>query len=375
MKKFVCTIVILILAMEFLMAARPKVFIVSKSKSDLVDAKTVCQALETEFFKEFTQTFPCVDIMDDGSLSEIIRWQRMKQLLGTGSDEELQNIAGAIGSDYLVSFTVDMMGSQMVMNASFLDSRKAEILANSQASGGVGQASANAKKLAEELTKQLEEYEICAFTGPLTIEVKSKLEDTKTDYTSAPCGSGDRVTITTTQETNSTLKWELNKYSRSGASGTANYDLKEKMTIISDFSCYKCKNGDQGPVKITEINESEAKVEGISDESVSEGKQVDDCRIKLVFLDDGTYTVLVKATSKEGNMKVSKEKKVEGMCESESEPKDTKNKKIDVPVNAVFGPYQGSIKDKTLHQKETKDVSAGKETTTVTIDFTLNRDD
>lgn len=375
MRKCAYILVITILTMEFAMAARPKFFIVSKSESDLVDAITVCHAFETDLFKELTQTFPCVDIMDDGSLREMIRVEKMKQLLGAGSDEDLKNIAGAIGSDYLVTFKVQVLPSQMIMTAKVLEIRKAEVLAISQVAGGIGQASANAKIIARDLTKQLIEYELCPFTGPLTIEVKSELEDTQTDYASAPCGSGDNVTITTTRESNSTLKWELNKYSREGASGTANYDLYEKMTIVSDFSCYKCKNGDQGPVKITETNEQEAKVEGLSNESVSEGQQVDDGRVTLVFLDNGTYTVEVKATSKEGNLKISKEKKVEGMCESESEPKDTKNKKVDIPIKAVFGPYQGTIKDKTLHQKETKDVSQGKEKTTVTIDFTLTRND
>lgn len=375
MKKYLFVIAIMILATEFSMAARPKVFMISRSESDLVDAKTVCNAFETEFFNELKQTFPCVDIMDDGSLREMIRVERMKQLLGSGSDEELQNIAGAIGSDYLVAFTVNMVGSQMYMEASFLDIRKAKALARSLVMGTIAQASANAKKISKDLTKQLEEYELCPFTGPLNIEVKSQLDDTQTDYANAPCGSGDNVTITTIRKSNSTLKWELNKYSSQGATGTANYDLNEKMTIISDYSCYKCKNGDQGPVKITETNDQEATVEGLSSESVSQGSQVDDGRIKLVFLSDGTYTVEVKATSKQGNLKVTKEKKFEGMCESESQPKDTKNKKIDVPIKAVFGPYKGTIKDKTLHQNESKDVSEGKEKTTVTIDFTLTRND
>jgi hypothetical protein len=144
------------------------------------------------------------------------------------------------------------------------------------------------------------------------------------------------------------------------------------MTIVSNYSCYKCDNG-QGEAKITETTESEAKTQGLSDESVSEGKQVKDARIKLVFLDDGTYTILVEATSKQGNMKVTTEKEVEGICESESEPRDTKNKKIDVPIKAVFGPYKGSLKDKTLSQNETKDISNGKEKTTLKIDFTLTQ--
>jgi hypothetical protein len=147
------------------------------------------------------------------------------------------------------------------------------------------------------------------------------------------------------------------------------------MTVESNYPCYKCKNNDQGSAKITETKESEAKTEGLSNESVSEGKQVEDARVKLVFLENGTYTILIEATSKKGVLNETTEKKVEGICESESEPKDTKNKSIDLPLKVVFGPYQGTTKDKVLQQKETKDISQGKEKATLTLDFTLTRKD
>ena len=204
------------------------------------------------------------------------------------------------------------------------------------------------------------------------VDVKTELEDSQTDNVNCPCG-GDVATINTTRKTNATMKWELNKVGKNSCSGTAKYDLNEKMTIESIYPCIKCKNGDQGFTKITETNESEAKVEGLSNESVSEGQQVADARIMLYFLEDGTYNVLVKATSKEGVLKVTTEKKYEGACESESEPKDTKNKSIDIPFVHVLGPYKGTAQDKVLSQKETKDISMGNEKVTLTVDFTLTQ--
>lgn len=162
------------------------------------------------------------------------------------------------------------------------------------------------------------------------------------------------VTITTTRKQNSTIKWDLNKYNRRGASGTANYDLKEKMTVEYEYSCYKCKNGDQGPAKVAETNESEARVEGLSKESTSEGQQVNDARIEMVFFENGTYAVLLEATTRKGSLKVTTEKKVEGMCESESQPRDTKDKEIDIPLKVVLGPSAGTSKDISLHRKKPK---------------------
>lgn len=353
-------------------AARVKFFVVTQSKSELADAKTICHAFETELFKDLREAFPCVDNLDQGSLHAILGWERKKALLGSGDDSQLQNLAGAVGSDYLVKFTADVIGNQLHLSAFCIDMRKAETLARTDVSGTIGQAGSNAKKVSKELIKQLKEYEICPYSGPLTIDVKTELEDSQTDNVNCPCG-GDVATINTTRKTNATMKWELNKVGKNSCSGTAKYDLNEKMTIESIYPCIKCKNGDQGFTKITETNESEAKVEGLSNESVSEGQQVADARIMLYFLEDGTYNVLVKATSKEGVLKVTTEKKYEGACESESEPKDTKNKSIDIPFVHVLGPYKGTAQDKVLSQKETKDISMGNEKVTLTVDFTLTQ--
>lgn len=353
-------------------AARVKFFVVTQSKSELVDAITICEVFETALFNDLRAAFPCVDYLNQGALHAILDWERRRALLGSGDDSVLQNLAGAVGSDYLIKFTADVIGSQMYLSVFCMDMRKAETLARTEVSGTIGQADSNAKKISKELIKQLKEYEICPYSGPLTVDVKSELDDSKTDNANCPCG-GDVATITTTRKTNATMKWELTKVGKNSCSGTAKYDLNEKMTIESIYPCIKCKNGDQGFTKITETNESEAKVEGLSDESYSEGQQVSDARIMLYFLEDGTYNVLVKATSKKGVLKVTTEKKYEGACESESEPKDTKNKSIDIPFVEVFGPYKGTAQDKVLSQKETKDVSNGAEKVTITIDFTLTQ--
>lgn len=353
-------------------AARVNFFIVTQPNSELVDAKTACIVFETALFNDLRVAFPCVDFLDQGSLHEMLGFERKRALLGSGDDSVLQNLAGAVGSDYLVKLTADVNGSQLYLSVFCMDMRKAEVLARTDAYGTIGEAGSNAKKVSKELVKQLKDYEICPYSGPLTIDVKSELDDSKTDYINCPCG-GDIAVVNTTRKTNATMKWELNKIGKNSCSGTAKYDLYEKMTVESTFPCIKCKNGDQGSTKITETDESEAKVEGLSNESISEGQQVSDARIMLYFLEDGTYNVLVKATSKKGVLKVTTEKKYEGACESESEPKDTKNKSIDIPFTEVFGPYKGTAQDKVLSQKETKDISVGPEKVTLKIDFTLTQ--
>jgi hypothetical protein len=355
-------------------ATQTKFFIVTQAKSESPDTRTICQAFPTEFSKVLIRSFPCVEIMDDATLREMIRWERMRQLLGSGSDEELQNIASGIGSDYLIKFTVISIGSRFSMDAFCANTRKAEVIARASAMATSADYVSQIIKLSKDIAKQLEEYEICHYYGPVTIEVKSTTDETETSQTSAPCDEDD-ATVTTSKKSIQALKWELNKCALRASVGTMEYDLYENYTIVTNYPCYKCKNGDQGPSKITEINEAESKVEGLSNESVSEGKQVEDARIEISFLDNGTYTLLVKATSKQGTKKDSKEKKVEGFCESESEPKETKNNRMDIPIKVILGPYSGTINDKVLHQKETKDLTNGTEKTTYSVDFTLTRKD
>lgn len=353
-------------------AARVRFFVISQSKSELVDAKTICGVFETMLFNDLREAFPCVDYLDQSALHALLGLERKKALLGAGDDSALQNLAGAIGSEYLVKFTAEVVGNQLYMSAYCMDMKKAEVIARTEAYGAIGQAESNVKKASKELVKQLKEYEICPYSGPVTIDVKTELDDSQTDKVNCPCG-GDVATITTTRKTNGTMKWELKKIGKNSCSGTAEYDLNEKMTTESNYPCIKCKNGDQGFTKITETSESKAKVQGLSNESFSEGKQVDDARIMLYFLEDGTYTVLIKATSKKGVLNVTTEKKYEGACENESEPKDTKNKSIDIPFVHVLGPYKGTAQDKVLHQKETKDISVENEKVTLTVDFTLTQ--
>ncbi|MDF1547809.1 MAG: hypothetical protein P1P88_08290 [Bacteroidales bacterium] len=73
-------------------------------------------------------------------------------------------------------------------------------------------------------------------------------------------------------------------------------------------------------------------------------------------MEDGTYFLLIKATSEKGSLKIATEKEVDGPCMigNEDEPPDTKNKSVDVPVNAVFGPLMELQKIKRYLRRRQK---------------------
>lgn len=329
----------------------------------------------TDISNEVRRIYPCVDVTDPQSIQYCLgelRLQATPEFGGRDIRSVVSKIAQSLTNpDFAVKYSVYVNSEDLAQATVLCSNSEGEILADFTEPFSPGAVDGKSiikpvKRLMEELSK----HEICPFTGTVNVEVKSERDESSSSST--PCDAGLIVTDVEIKS-NSTLRWELVKESLEGASGTVTYDLKENFKTVISNSCYVCKDGTKGFAKITDTKESEAKVQGLSNESISDGAQVSDARIRITFLDDGTYLLTVKATSEKGPMKVTTEKKVDGPCtgNNENEPPDTKTKSMDVPFTAVFGPYRGTPEDKVLSQNETKDVSGEKDKTSVTIDFNL----
>ena len=59
-----------------------------------------------------------------------------------------------------------------------------------------------------------------------------------------------------------------------------------------------------------------------------------------------------------------------GDKEKPEEPRTNEN---EIPLKIILGPYKGTTKDAVLSQDETKDLTQGKEKTTLKINFTLTQ--
>lgn len=375
MKTLVFLLITLIsVSMQGFSAEAPHFYIECEPNGDT--AQKYAGSFERVMAYWLTRDFPCVRTTTSGDVRTKLGREKLKQL--RGSNEEMASFCEDLPHDYWIRLVlIDYTEGRIMVRATCFNYKKIECIADAghiRTDNDYASLKEAVNKMSQMLVDMLKEYEICPYYGPLNIEVVSSRDETETFRVNAPCGQ-DIATVTATQKVNMNLKWELNKYGMHNGDGTVAYDLYENYTTLTDMPCYKCKNGDQGPVRITEIKETEAKAGGLSSRSRFDGKAVKDVHIRIVFFENGTYSLLVKATSDEGTQTDSKEKKVEGMCESESEPKDSKNRRIDVPIQVTLGPYQGTAGDKVLQQKETKDLSQGTEKTTLTVDFTLNRKD
>lgn len=326
---------------------------------------------------EMQKYYPCIGITDPQTTSYSLAELRLQGTPEFGSRDVgpiIEKIANGVANpDFAVKYSMYVNSKESITATVICANSEGEIIADFTEDASVSQMMTNETiPPVKKLIDQLKKYEICPYMGSVNIEVRSEREESSS--TSSPCDAGSIVTDVEISS-NSTLRWELVKEDLARTSGTVTYDLKENYKTVISNSCYACEDGTKGFAKTTETTESEAKVQGLSNESVSEGAQVSDARIRITFLDDGTYLLKVKATSEKGPMKITSEKKFDGPCTSsnENEPPDTKTKSIDVPITAVFGPYKGTPEDKVLSQNEEKDVSQGKEKSTVKIDFTLTR--
>lgn len=334
--------------------------------------------LENEIGSKLQKAFPCIDLKTQNSVEQKLNDLRKVCLLTDLPTEEIQkaitDIGGDVNCDYLVHIRMNVFAdNKALVTCKVMNMKEAKTLANAFSTQNLMSIdSKTGEELAKKITDDLKEYEICTYQGKLTIEVETEKEETTSS--SNPCDNGMIVTQTKFK-TKSNLKWELNKNGLRKGSGNVTYDLNENTETTINNPCYICSDGQKTIAQINEKKDVEAKANGLSNESVSEGQKVADCRIKIVFLEDGTYSILVEATSQKGNMKTTIDKKVNAPCAAgkDEQPEEPRNNEIEVPLKVVLGPYKGSAEDKVLSQDETKDLSQGKEKATAKINFSLTR--
>lgn len=382
MKKYFIPIIFLsILAVTFEIKAAPvKAFILLKSFDDTggTRATAILQALDMFVVARLKKDYPCVEYFDTDGLHAIISWERQRQLLGSGDETELQNLGAALGSKYLIVLNAEVRNNQALITAIFMDNIKAKTLSRSFQNALYGDAAVDAaEEVANKLFDVLKTYEICPFKGDINIKIESTLKDKQTEEYSVYCNGLDGYYKKTTSTDNySENEWTLYKNSFNASTGTVKFNLSEESTIDEYNPCYECSPKKQGQRSYNEKITTYASLQNLSNESESEGVNVDDARAYLTFLDDGTYTLRIKASSTQGEKKTIKEVTAQGICDNSNEPPKKTTNKIDEGINEIFGPFTGTAQDKVLSQKDTikkTDPVSGEEQT-ITYEFNLTRE-
>jgi hypothetical protein len=359
MKK--CFIIITFLLAFNAMVAQssgPRIYISTYVECDSVRKSGVSQKMS--FFEENTaiklsEVYDCAAIKTSYEVKLALDQVRTIQLI---SDKDTQGMIKEIGSslvcDYLVNLKIVIKENTAIVSAAFLDNKN--INAMSRATVITSFETVNKgtyDDIAEQLIEGLKTYEICPYKGTIDINIVSTKKDKQTEEYSVYCNQGDGIyRKTTTLDNYSENNWAIEKTNKNAARGNVRFSLSEETKIEEDNSCYECSPGKQGPRTYLEKTTTYADIQGLSNESESYGIKVDDARVYITFFENGTYTIRVKAASRQGEKKSRKEVIAQGVCHNINEKPEPINSKVDEGINEIFGPFTGNAQDKVLAEKD-----------------------
>lgn len=355
-------------------AADPKLLYLSRGMNDI---------FLTDIVPEAQKYFPCVGITDPKSTElcmDELRLQGTSEFGGRDVAPIIQKITSSVmNPDFAVKYSMYVESEQMVRASVVCANSKGEIIADFTMPIEVSAMMLEGtippvKKLIDELKK----YEICPFTGPVSITISSDLDSTNVEEYGVYCNQSDQRYHKELEIKNHTFSdWKLERKGIPWTEGTMTFYTNEETKVTEENGCYKCKTGREGRRTYSETSSMKVKGSGISHESIRNGKPQDDARIELQFLESGKYLVLAKGTSQAVTGEDKVVTQAEGTCDNQ--PQETKivPRDIRVPLRVIFGPYDGKSTDKLLQQKDTKEVKdpATNEKQTITIDFSLTKKD
>jgi hypothetical protein len=356
------------------------------AKNDNEDQRIVSKGYNEAFVVDFVQAiqkeFPCAMVRNLPDAKKIIQEMRLWGTPAFGNQNVgpiINNLIKAIAnSDYWVSYSLYPINEESAIAEVKCSNRKGKSLVEfSITLNNNSLLNPAIIEPVDRLVKLLTKYEICPYTGPINVEVKTELIEKKTESYPIYCNGMDGVyKLDKSINKTSLANWKLNKIDKIQTNGSVTYNLREETQIDEQNDCFTCPSGRLGPRWYKEKVLKTAKIEGISKESVVDKQQIEDARAEITFLDNGTYMLKVQAASRKGDLNLRTDKHAEGTCSNDNPPPENITKKADISLDENFGPYSGTSLDKVLNQKETitRVDPVTKEKTTITFDFSLKRD-
>lgn len=358
--------------------AKPRFFIYCTASGD--SSARYAEEFEEIMSSHLTKAFPCIRVRTQKFIRARLREEKIKQLKGLS--EDTPSFCDDLACDYFMNLELsDFLSDQVIASASCFLYKKVEPMVRYAKNAPRNPASIrdNLNKVAETLTKKLEKYEICAFTGPVSITISSDQDSTNiTDYGVYCNGSDQRYRKELEIKNHTFSDWKLERKGISWTDGTMTFYTDELSKTTEEDGCHKCKSGNREGGLVTTMKSSmKVKGQGISHESIHNGQKQDDTRIELEFFENGQYVVLAKGTSQPVTGEDKIITKAEGTCDNQPEETKVIPREVKIPLRVIFGPYTGKSTDNLLQQKDTKVVKnpVNNEKQTITIDFSLTRKD
>jgi hypothetical protein len=335
--------------------------------------------LEGQVKQMLKQEFPCAESTGLADIAVTLNHQREHALLGGDVDEDLKALASALGlDDYLISLQVTPSAERTALHASCVSLKTSKPVAMDTVLSGTGGEVAldSVPDFARKFVQKLAYLEPCAYKGPVHVTVRSRRNKEEKEEYPVYCNQSDQMYKKSTKiAKEATTDWDLQKTGRESAAGTVHFRNRGRTEIVEENGCYKCPSGRQGGRTSTRITTATEAIDGLSEDSLRDGKKQKDARITLRFNEDDTFTVYIKVASRDGTREERIEEKAEGTCDIKTGRPNTAEGKVDVALEDRLGPFAGSPLDKVLRGKttETKVDPVSEEETTTSIDFELHR--
>jgi hypothetical protein len=336
----------------------------------------------TQFSNNLHEKFSCTTVLSNADVANLIGHERSRELLGSGNENGLADIAGAMNCEFLLNLQVGFLpGGDFIIAASCIPMRtKFPIfhLENHCAftSNGGNQVLAACDELAKKVVDKFKTYELCPFKGSIDVEVKTEMKDERTESHPATCHGNDGIyKLDQTINKQSTAKWHFEKIWKLAAQGDCSYQSFEESALEEQNDCYACGSGREGQRMYHEKTTTTVDLKSLSREATYKGQKVQDALAELKFNEDGTYTLSVMGTSQRGPSKTRTTTMSEGTCDNAPSKTDEKTKQTETLIYEVFGPFPGTAFDPVLAQQQTitREDLASKEKTTITFSFSLKK--
>jgi hypothetical protein len=336
----------------------------------------------TQFSDRLHEKFPCTKVLSNADVASLIGHERNRELLGSGSENGLSDIAGAMYCEFLLNLEVGFLpGGDFILAASCIPMRTKFPMFHLEKHGaftanGGNLVLAACDELAKKVVDKFKTYELCPFKGPIDVEVKTEMKDKRTESHPATCHGNDGIyKLDQDIYKQSTAKWHFEKIWKCAAQGDCTYQSFEESVLEEQNDCYACGSGREGSHTYHEKVTTTVDIKNLSREATYKGQKVQDALAELKFNEDGTYTLSVMGTSQRGPQKTRTTTMAEGTCDNAPSKTDEKTKQTETLIFEVFGPFAGTAFDPVLTQQQTitHEDPASKEKTTITFSFNLKK--
>ena len=319
---------------------------------------------------ELRSALPCATILSRSDIRQMLQYDKDRQLLSGTSSGVLDDIAGAMGADYIVGSTFGNVGDERhwMLSVTILAQRS-----NRATAKGVAQAEGQAadvfRQLIKKVVDQIAESNICPWKGTIRV-TKSSSVDTSSTTVSATGWSTTTTTETIVDKLNETWSIEAvgkpsgKTWGKGTVNQTTHYHYRTESNESGKLSCFRSEK----PCSIVD-DRMPATFEhylGLKKHSTTGNRTFDDLKIIVTFTSDSAFVSLEGDPFAVGTGKASEYEMKENDCHK-CVIKDEDGEITGVTWGArIFG---GPAKRPTHTISGTQQIREGKEVTEITWDL------